>query len=106
MLSAEDVAALYRQRWRIEDAFALVKRLLGLAYFWVGSANGIKTHVWATGLLYAVLVDLTDEVAAHLGQPFAAVSLEMVYRGLYHFTQAFHAGTATDPVAYLAANAP
>jgi DDE family transposase len=106
VLSAEDVAALYRQRWRIEDAFAVVKRLLGLAYFWVGSANGIKTQVWATWLLYAVLVDLTDEVAAHLGQPFAAVSLEMVYRGLYHFTQAFHAGTATDPVAYLAANAP
>lgn len=106
VLSAEDVAALYRQRWRIEDAFAVVKRLLGLAYFWVGSANGIQTQVWATWLLYAVLVDLTDEVAAYMGQPFAAISLEMVYRGLYHFTQAFHAGTATDPVAYLAANAP
>jgi len=106
VLSAEDVAALYRQRWRIEDAFAVVKRLLGLAYFWVGSANGIQTQVWATWLLYAVLVDLTDDVAARLRQPFAAVSLEMVYRGLYHFTHAFHAGTADDPVAYLAVNAP
>jgi len=43
LLSAEDVAALYRQRWRSEDAFAVVKRLLGLAYFWVGAANGIQT---------------------------------------------------------------
>jgi hypothetical protein len=29
----------------------------------------------------------------------------MVYRGLYHFTQADHRGKADDPVAYLAANA-
>ena len=27
------VVALYRQRWRIEDAYAIVNRLLGLAYF-------------------------------------------------------------------------
>jgi hypothetical protein len=27
------VVALYWQRWRIEDAYLVVKRLLGLAYF-------------------------------------------------------------------------
>jgi len=37
----------------------------------------------ATWLLYAVLVDLTDAVAEALEQPFANVSLEMVYRSLY-----------------------
>jgi hypothetical protein len=105
VLSAEQVVALYGQRWRIEEAFLVVKRLLGLAYLWVGSLNGIQTQVWATWLLYAVLVDLTDDVANALQQPFATVSLEMVFRGLYHFTQAFHRGQATDPVAYLAANA-
>jgi len=36
-LPAPYVVALYWQRWRIEDAYAIVKRLLGLAYFWVGS---------------------------------------------------------------------
>ena len=50
-------------------------------------------------------VDLTDAVAEALNKPFAALSLEMVYRGLYHFTQAFHRGQATDPVAYLTAKA-
>ena len=35
---------------------------------------------WATWLLYAVLVDLTDAVAEALEQPMAQVSLEMVYR--------------------------
>ena len=39
------------------------KRLLGLAYFWVGSENGVQLQVWATWLLYAVLVDMTDAVA-------------------------------------------
>lgn len=105
VLPAEYVVALYFQRWRIEDALAIVKRLLGLAYFWVGSNNGVQVQVWATWLLYAVLVDLTQAVAEALHQPFRAISLEMVYRGLYHFTQAYHRGDATDPIAYLAAKA-
>ncbi len=105
VLPAEDVVALYGQRWRIEEAFHVVKRLLGLAYFWVGSVNGVKLQVWATWLLYAVLVDLTDAVAERLAQPFQAVSLEMVYRGLYHFTHAYQRGVATDPVEYLATKA-
>ncbi len=105
VLPAEDVVALYGHRWRIEEAFHVVKRLLGLAYFWVGSVNGVKLQVWATWLLYAVLVDLTDAVAERLAQPFDAVSLEMVYRGLYHFTHASQRGQATDPVEYLATKA-
>jgi hypothetical protein len=104
-LPAEYVVALYWQRWRIEDAFNIVKRLLGLAYFWTGSINGVQVQIWATWILYAVLVDLTDAVAEALCQPFQALSMEMVYRGLYHFTQAYHRGAADDPVVYLAANA-
>jgi hypothetical protein len=48
VLPTEYVVALYWQRWRIEDAYALVKRLLGLAYFWTGSANGVCLQLWAT----------------------------------------------------------
>ncbi len=36
------VIDLYQKRWRIEDAFNVVKRLLGLSYLWTGSLNGIK----------------------------------------------------------------
>jgi hypothetical protein len=104
-LPPEYVVALYWQRWRIEDAFNVVKRLLGLAYFWSGSINGVQMQVWATWILYAVLVDLTDAVAQALNKPFQALSLEMVYRGLYHFTQAHHRGETDDVVAYLAAEA-
>jgi hypothetical protein len=104
-LPAEDAVALYGHRWRVEDAFLAVKRLLGLAYFWTGALNGVLVQVWATWLLYAALVDLTDAVADKLGLPYRDVSLEMVYRGLYHFTQAYHRGAATEVVAYLAAHA-
>ena len=104
-LPPEYAVALYYQRWRIEDGYAVVKRLLGLAYFWVGSANGVQLQLWATWLLYAVLVDLTDAVAEELQQPFAALSLEMVYRSLYFFTGAYHRSEATAVVPYLAAEA-
>jgi hypothetical protein len=103
-LPTAHLVALYWQRWRIEDAYAIVKRLLGLAYFWCGAQNAVEMQVWATWLLYVVLVDLTDAVAEALQQPFAAISIEMVYRSLYFFTQAHARGQAEDVVAYLSAN--
>ena len=99
------VVALYWQRWRIEDAYNIVKRLLGLAYFWCGAQNAVEMQVWATWLLYVVLIDLTDAVAEALDKPFAAISIEMVYRSLYFFTNAHHRGETNDVVAYLAAEA-
>jgi hypothetical protein len=96
------VVALYGQRWRIEDAYNIVKRLLGLAYFWCGAQNAVEMQLWATWLLYVVLVDLTDAVADALHQPFSAISIEMVYRSLYFFTNARQRGETDDVVAYLA----
>jgi hypothetical protein len=99
------VVALYWQRWRIEDAYAIVKRLLGLAYFWSGSQNAVELQIWATWLLYVVLIDLTDAVAEHLFLPFAIISIEMVFRSLYFFTQARQRGETDDLVAFLAHDA-
>jgi hypothetical protein len=101
-LPPADVVDLYGRRWRIEEAFHLTKRLLGLSYLWSGAFNAVALQVWATWLLYAVLIDLTDAVAEELDRPLEALSVEMVYRGLYHFSVAFRAGAAADPVAYLA----
>ena len=39
------VIDLYQKRWRIEDAFNTVKRLLGMSYLWTGSINGIKLQI-------------------------------------------------------------
>jgi len=96
------VADLYQRRWRIEEAFCIVKRLLNLSYLWTGSSNGIQLQIWATWLFYAVLVDLGDAVADELGVPIERVSLEMIYRGMYHFSVAYQKGLASDLVKYFA----
>lgn len=96
------VVALYWQRWRIEDTYNIVKRLLGLACFWCGAQNAIKMQVWSTWLLYVVLTDLTDAVAEALFKLFSAISIEMVYRSLYFFTNARQRGETDDIVTFLA----
>lgn len=65
----------------------------------------MQLQLHATWILYAVLLDLGDAVAAALDQPLAALSLELLYRYRYFFTTAYQAGTATDIVAYMAAEA-
>src|SRR5689334_14262195 len=71
-----------------------MKRLLGLAYFWVGSINGVQVQVWATWQLYAVVVDLTDAVAAALRTPFQEVSVENVTPGALEGPTLEHGCTA------------
>jgi len=96
------VVDLYGRRWRIEDAFLVVKRLLGLSYLWSGAENGIALQCWATWLLYAALIDLCDAVAEELDRPLEDISVEMTFRALYFFYAAARRGEATAAVAYLA----
>jgi hypothetical protein len=104
-LPPQYIASLYACRWRMEEAFLIVKRLLGLAYFWCAAQNAVELQMWSTWLLYAVLVDLTDEVAECLGRPFEDISVEMVYRGLYHYAQAVQRGDTRAAAVYLTAEA-
>jgi hypothetical protein len=96
------VADLYGKRWRIEEAFNTVKRLLNLSYLWTGSINGIKLQIWGTWLFYAILVDMGDAVADELALPLDSISLEMLYRGMYYFYTARQKGLAHDPIEYFA----
>jgi Transposase DDE domain len=103
ILPAWVVADLYRRRWRIEEAFFIVKRVLNLSYLWTGSENGVLLQVWSTWLFFAVLVDLGDALADEMELEFDRISLEMLLRGLYHFSVARQRGLADDPVKYFAA---
>lgn len=94
VLSPQQVCDLYRQRWHIEDAFLLTKRLLGLSYLWVGGSNGVQIQLYATWIFYAVLTDLCAEVALALNQPLERISSEMVFRSLYFFSRARQQGRA------------
>ena len=49
-----------------------------------------------------MIVDWGDAVADELCVPFDQISLEMIYRGLYHFSVAYQKGITTDPVKYFA----
>jgi hypothetical protein len=91
---------LYRRRWQVEDAFLLTKRLLGLAYLW-GSRNSVQIQIYATWIFYAVLNDLCQEVAMALAQPLEKISMEMVFRSLYHFAQAKQRDASTQLIPYL-----
>ena len=101
LLSAQEICELYRRRWQVESAFLLTKRLLGLAYFWVGGTNGVRIQLYTTWIFYAVLNDLCDEVAKALNQPIERISVEMVFRSLYHYSQACVRDASTQLIPYL-----
>lgn len=101
-LSLLAVLELYDRRWQIEQAFLLVKRLLGLSYLWVGSHNGVQLQLWATWLYYAILIDLCADLAIALKLPLSRISVEMVARSLYFFALARRNGYRDCLVAYLA----
>jgi len=100
-LSPRHVCDLYRRRWRIEQAFLLTKRLLGLSYLWVGGRNGVPIQIYATWIFYAVLVDLCRQVAEALSQPLDRISVEMVFRSLYHFSRALQKNPSTSLIPFL-----
>jgi hypothetical protein len=104
-LSAQEICELYRRRWQIEEAFLLTKRLLGLAYLWVGHTNGVQIQILATLIFYTVLNELVGEVAIALNQPKEKISVEMVFRSLYYVAKAVARGEKPDIVSYLAERA-
>jgi hypothetical protein len=101
-LPAEQVIALYAQRWRIEEAFLQCKRLLNLSYLWGSTTNAIALQVWSTVLLYGVLVDLCGEAAMALQVAPERISMEMLYRSLYHYAGAVQRGERRGVIAWIA----
>jgi hypothetical protein len=104
-LSGREVCEMYRRRWRIEEAFLMTKRLLGLSYLWAGASKAIEIQVYATWIFYAVLVELSVEVSQALKQPLEKISVEMVFRSLYHYSRAVERGDGSTAVEYLVAHA-
>ena len=104
-LSAREVCELYGRRWRIEEAFLLTKRLLGLSYLWSATSNAVEIQVYATWVFYAVLVELCGEVSQALKQPVEKISVEMVFRSMYHYSRAVERGDNSTAVEYLVAHA-
>jgi hypothetical protein len=104
-LSARQVCELYRRRWRIEEACALTKRLVDLAYVWTGSSTAVPLQIYATLMVYAVLLTICQQVAQVLGEPLERISVEMVVRAFSHDSRAVQRGECDDLVAFLAEHA-
>ena len=100
-LSAREVCELYRRRGRSEEAVLLTKRLLGLASLWVGDRNGVEIQLYGPWLFSAVLAHLCGPVAEALSPPLEKMSVEMVFRSLYHFARAIDLGENPELVPFL-----
>jgi len=105
VLSPRQVCELYRRRWRIEDAFLLTKRVLDLAYLWTGSPNAVQLQIYATLICYAVLLTICQQLAQALGEPLERISVEMVFRALYHYSRAVQRGECDELVPFLVEHA-
>jgi hypothetical protein len=104
-LSARQVCELDRRRWRIEEAFALTKRLLDWAYVWTGSTNAVQWQLYATLIFSTVLVTICQQVAQALGAPLERIAVELVFRAFYHYSRAVQRGEPDDLVSFLAEHA-
>ena len=62
-------------------------------------------QVWATWMLYGVLLDLSDMLAEELWRPLADISAEMVFRSLGYFAQAVLGGETTSLIPFLVTHA-
>ena len=55
ILSATDIAQLYKHRWQIELFFKWIKQHLKIKSFWGQSENAVKTQVWIAVSIYVLV---------------------------------------------------
>ena len=56
-MAAEDIIAIYKKRWLIENLFKQLKQNFPLRYFYGERANAIKIQIWIT-LIANLLITL------------------------------------------------
>ena len=54
-LTANDIAQLYKHRWKIELFFKWIKQHLKIKSFWGHSENAVKTQVWIAVSVYVLV---------------------------------------------------
>ena len=97
VLAARHVCELSRRRWRIEDAVALTKTGLGFGVRVDGRLPMlIQLQIYSPLIFYAVLLTICQQVALALGEPLERMSVEMVFRALYHDGRAVQRGEYED----------
>lgn len=62
LLSAETIALLYRQRWRVELFFKWIKQHLRLRAFYGRSENAVRCQIWCAICAYLLVAILKKEL--------------------------------------------
>ena len=66
MLSALEIAKLYRNRWQIETFFKWVKQNLTIKTLWGHSENAVNIHVWVAISTYLIVAYLKHALKSNL----------------------------------------
>jgi hypothetical protein len=62
-LSAETIAAIYKQRWQVELFFKWIKQHLRIKRFYGTSENAVKTQIWTAVCVYVLAAIIKKELA-------------------------------------------
>ena len=55
LILAEDIIEIYRNRWRIEVFFKLIKQNLEIKTLWGHSENAVSIHIWVAICTYLIV---------------------------------------------------
>jgi hypothetical protein len=64
-LPAEDIAALYRRRWKVELFFKWIKQHLRIKKFLGTSENSVKTQIWIAVATYVLITIVKKKMDIH-----------------------------------------
>lgn len=64
-LKAEEIAELYRQRWKIELFFKWIKQHLKIKSFWGTTENAVKTQVYIAVISYTLIAIIKEKVKSN-----------------------------------------
>jgi hypothetical protein len=62
-LSAETIAAIYKQRWQVELFFKWIKQHLRIKRFYGTSENAVKTQIWTAVCVYVLAAIIKKDLA-------------------------------------------
>jgi hypothetical protein len=66
LLAAEEIALLYKYRWKIEIFFKWIKQHLKIKSFWGITANAVKTQIYIAITTYALMVIIKHRTKSQL----------------------------------------
>ena len=89
-MDAEEIVAIYRQRWEIELLFKQLKQNFPLRYFYGESANAIKIQIWVTLMANLLLMVVQRRVSrpwSFSGLATIVRIMLMYYVNIYSFLE-------------------